>query len=209
MISTKQTSSQPDSSTSDTSDIGTPNIASTDRLIIGNPNAKATIVEYADFKCPNCAKFHETTGQQIRQEYIDSGLAKIEFRAFPIIGPDSARALRGAYCANQSSAFTNYHDDLSDFMWENYYKNGNYAVEIEDILTEKVLTDIATKAGANKQDFAKCIATDEMNKYIDRDLAASAKDGVAGTPTFIIAGQKIVRPLPFNNFKALIDIELR
>lgn len=180
-----------------------------DTLIIGDPDAKVTIVEYADFKCAQCGKFHETSGKQLRQEYIDSGKAKIEFRAFPIIGPDSARALRGAYCANQSDNFTSYHDNLFSYMWQNFYKNGDYEVGIEDILTEAVLTKIAVETGANEDDFAKCVASDEMNKFIDRDLAASSKDGVQGTPTFVIGGQKIVGSLPFNNFKTLIDINLR
>ncbi len=180
-----------------------------DVLIIGKPDAKVTIVEYADFKCPQCAKFHTTSGQQIRQEYIDSGKAKIEFRAYPFIGPDSGRALRGAYCANELGAFTGYHDDLFSYMWENYYKNADYKVEIEDILTESVLTDIASRAGADKAKFKDCIATDQKNSLIDRDLEASTQDGVQGTPSFLIGGQKIVGPLPFNNFKTLIDINLR
>ncbi|MCA9344405.1 DsbA family protein [Candidatus Saccharibacteria bacterium] len=182
---------------------------SPDKLIIGSPGAKVTIVEYADFKCPQCGKFHQTSGQQIRQEYIDSGQANIEFRAYPFIGPDSARALRGAYCANELGAFTDYHDDVFDYMWENYYKNGDFKVEIEDILTEGVLTDIASRAGADKAKFSSCIATEDKNKLIDRDLEQSTKDSVEGTPTFIIGDQKIVGPLPFNNFKTLIDINLR
>lgn len=185
-------------------------IASTpNALIIGKADAPVTLIEYYDYKCPNCGEFHIKAGEQIKQEYVDAGIVKIELRAYPFLGPDSARALRGAYCANDLGHLVDYHDNVFNHMWENYYKNGNFKVEIEDILTLEKLIEIADFENTDKTKFSECISSDVKNQFIDRDLEKAANDGVQGTPTIIIGDQKIVGPQPFNIYKQLIDIENR
>lgn len=178
-------------------------------LILGKAEAPVTLVEYLDYKCPNCGSFHTKAGKQIQQEYVDAGIVKIELRAYPFLGPDSARALRGSYCANDIGKLKKYHDNVFSFIWENYYKNGNYKIEIEDILTADKLVEISRFDETEKLKFRECINSDAKNEFIDRDLNNAANDGVQGTPTILIGDQKIVGPQPFNIYKQLIDIEKR
>ena len=54
------------------------------RIISGNENAKITIIAYESLTCSHCANFHKEVYPQLKKEYIDTGLAKIEFRHFPL-----------------------------------------------------------------------------------------------------------------------------
>ena len=54
------------------------------RIIAGNENAKITIIVYESLTCSHCADFHKNVYPQLKEEYIDTGLAKIEFRHFPL-----------------------------------------------------------------------------------------------------------------------------
>ena len=54
------------------------------RIISGNENAKITIIAYESLTCSHCATFHKDVYPQLKKEYIDTGLAKLEFRHFPL-----------------------------------------------------------------------------------------------------------------------------
>ena len=59
-------------------------LAEAKRIFSGNENAKITIVAYESLTCSHCANFHRDIYPQLKKEYIDTGLAKIEFRHFPL-----------------------------------------------------------------------------------------------------------------------------
>ncbi len=179
------------------------------KLIIGDPDAKVTLVEYGDFKCPSCNSFKRNAGEQIRKTYIDGNQVNIEFRNFPFIGPDSGRAARGAYCANDQSVFAEYHDLVYDFMWDNFYEQGQLSVEIEDVLTSDQLVEIMTDTISDTKKFKDCLESSVYNKFIDADLLLGVEDDISGTPAFTIGGHVITGPQNFNTFKTLIDIQLQ
>ena len=58
--------------------------AETKRITSGNPNAKITIIAYESLTCSHCASFHTDVYPLLKKDYIDTGLAKIEFRHFPL-----------------------------------------------------------------------------------------------------------------------------
>ena len=58
--------------------------AETKRIVSGNINAKITIIAYESLTCSHCADFHKDVYPQLKKDYIDTGLAKIEFRHFPL-----------------------------------------------------------------------------------------------------------------------------
>ncbi len=84
----------------------------TPKLIIGDPNAPVTLVDYGDFQCPFCAQFFEQTAPSISRDYVDTGRVRIEFRVETHIGRESVRAGEAAYCANDQQTFRAYHDEL-------------------------------------------------------------------------------------------------
>jgi protein-disulfide isomerase len=178
------------------------------KLIIGDPDAPVTLVEYGDFKCPSCNQFHHQAGAQLREEYISTGLANIEFRNYPFIGPDSGRAARGAYCANDQGIFTEYHDNVYNYLWDNFYTQDNLAAEFEDVLSLEVLQELIVGDIQDPALFQSCMSSIDYNRFIDADLLLGADEGITGTPGFSVAGRKIIGPSNFNTFKTLLDIEL-
>ncbi len=178
------------------------------KLYIGDRDAKVTIVEYADYKCPKCGDFHQKAGKEIRAKYVETGQAKIEFRPFPLFGEDAGLALYGSYCANEQGKFTQYHDSVFGYMWEKYFKSGNFAAENESTLTATVLSGIAVSAGLEKSAFDTCLVGNSHKTAYNQAVQLAASDSVTGTPTFIIGSEKVVGPQPFNIFKVLVDLEL-
>lgn len=178
------------------------------KLIIGEENAPVTIVEYGDFKCPACNQFHHTAGAEIRNTYVSDGSTNIEFRNYPFLGPDSGRAARGSYCANDQGVFTAYHDNVYNYLWDNFYTQGDSQAEFRDILTSDKLAELAGDKLRDKQLFIECVNSTKYNEFIDIDLNLGADDGITGTPGFTVNGRKINGPSNFNTFKTLIDIEL-
>ena len=89
-------------------------ISMDDDPIIGNPDAPITIVEFSDFQCPFCARFHTQTLPLLLEEYIEQDKVKIVFRDFPIqsIHPNALPASIAAECANDQNKFREMHDVL-------------------------------------------------------------------------------------------------
>jgi len=178
-------------------------------LIIGKADAKATIIEYGDFKCPSCNQFHHNAGAELRNNYIDSGQLKIVFKPIAVIGPDSERSAVGAYCANKQSKFVEYHDALFNYMWDNYYKKANYSVESQDLLTTDVIKTAVKNTSIDTNILSTCIESGTEVSTVAANLTSAENSGVRGTPTFIINGKNVVGPQPYANFKTLVDIQLR
>lgn len=178
-------------------------------LVIGDKNAPVSIIEYADYKCPECAKHNQDVGKRIRSDYVDTGKVNIVFRPYPVYSEDGARALAGSYCANQQGKFTEYHDKVFDHMWVNYYKGGQYEKAIEDVLTLSVMNELVASLGMSTAEYNSCLDTENTRKLFDEALFQSGPDEIQGTPSFIIGGKKIVGVQPYNVFKTLLDIQLR
>lgn len=175
-------------------------------LVIGNPDAEITIVEYADFKCPECGDFHQNTGKKLREEYINTGKAKIIFRPFPVYSQDGARALIGSYCAQEQDKFVEYHDAIFDYMWVNHFEKRDFQKAIDTVLIDQVMKPLLTEIDMSFDAYTNCLKSEKYEKaYLDAiDLAAP--DEIQGTPSFIINNQKIVGSQPYNIFKTVIEI---
>lgn len=198
---------QPLATTSPAAAPATP--AAKTELTIGRPDAPATIIEYGDFKCPSCNRFHHQAGKDLRQAYVDQGKLKVVYRTMDIIGPDSKRAAIGAYCAQDQGKFAAYHDAVYDYLWDTSYAKGDYSVERKDVLTEDRLVRLASNKGLDGAALGACLKTTLHDADLATDASLSTRDGVQGTPTFIIASQKIAGPQPYAIFKRLVDIQLQ
>jgi protein-disulfide isomerase len=174
------------------------------QLIIGEADAPKTITEYGDYKCPNCTRFHTGSYTQLKQDYLHSGKAKLVFRNLPYIAEDSRTAAEGSYCANEQGLFEQYHEAVYDYI-ANIYDTEGQSREFDNILTADVLSGIVSGAGGEKQQFSNCLQETKYANQVDEDLRASEDDGASGTPTFIVAGQKIVGAQPISTFRTLLE----
>lgn len=178
-----------------------------DDPIIGDPNAPITIIEFSDFQCPFCARFHTQTLPLLFEEYIDQGKVKLVFRDFPIqsIHPNSLPASVAAECANDQGKFKEMHDVLFD--------NQNEWNKQETVDALSLFSQYATEIQLEQETFDSCLASGKHIEEIRKDLEDGKDYGVSGTPGFFIGNEQvgfieIKGAQPFESFKKIIDAQL-
>jgi len=169
--------------------------AETKRIISGNENAKITIIAYESLTCSHCADFHNDVYPQLKKEYIDTGLAKIEFRHFPL---DMA--------AFNASKITQCKKDQSLEILESLYSNqqdwikGSTVEEINNSLKNFV------KNQGFKINFEKCINDKEIEDFVLNDRIEGTKNfKINATPTIIINNKKFEKSLNYKNLKKSLE----
>ena len=167
----------------------------TDSNAMGDPNAPVHIIEYGDFQCPYCLKFWRETEPQLIKEYVNTGIVYFEYRAVAFIGPESAEAAKGAYCAGDQNKFWEFHDTLfSNWTGEN----------VGDFTQEKLIK-YANTLDLNMEEFETCISEDKHKGTVEQDAAEAEADGVHATPTLFINGVKLEGAQPFSILKQFIE----
>ncbi len=162
---------------------------------VGSAEAKVTIVEFADFKCPYCSKFHSDIYKQLVTDYVDTGKASFVYQDFAFLGEESLLAAQAARCAGDQGKFWQYHD----YLFENQGK------ETKDALTVKNLKQFARSLQLNTQTFNTCLDTAKYEKTIVDETAAIRTLGVTGTPSVSVNGKLLVGALPYEQFVAAIE----
>ena len=170
-------------------------IAEIQRIVSGNKNAQVTIIAYESLTCSHCADFHKEIYPQLKKEYLDTGLAKIEFRHFPL---DMA--------AFNASKITQCKNDQSLKILEKLYLNQKKWLEgntIEQINNN--LKDLIENEGF-KIDFDKCINDKEIEDYVLNDRIEGTKNyKINSTPTIIINEKKFEKTLNYKNLKNSLE----
>jgi len=152
--------------------------------IMGNPSATITIVEWGDYQCTFCYKFHQSTLNTIKQDFIETGKVKLVFKDFPLNGPDSVLAAEAAYCAQDQGKYWQYHDEL--------YKN--WGGERTGWVNRDSLDKFATTVSLDLEKFDKCL---DDHKYLERvnQMYEFGKEiGIDATPSFLVfSNEKIIK----------------
>lgn len=178
-----------------------------DDPIIGSPNAPITIVEFSDFQCPFCARFHTQTLPLILEEYIEQGKVKLVFRDFPIqsIHPNALPASVAAECANEQGKFREMHDTL--------FEKQNEWSKVETVDALSLFSQYATDMQIDQKSFDSCLSSGKYIPEIKNDLDDGRDYGVSGTPGFFVGNEEIgyvelKGAQPFESFKKIIDAQL-
>ncbi len=156
-----------------------------DAPFLGTPNPKVTVVEFLDFKCPNCLTAKPIMDQVV-QKY--SNKVKLVLRNFPVESthPGATQLSEIAWCAKQQNGFFGIY---------------NWLYAHQEALPEKMVnSDIGKLASENNLNFESlqtCLKGSEASIAINRDYADGVKLGVRGTPTFYINGEKREGVIPF------------
>ena len=169
--------------------------AETKRIISGNENAKITIIAYESLTCSYCADFHKDIYPQLKKEYIDTGLAKIEFRHFPL-DIAALNASKIAQCKSDKSL------EILESLYSNQqaWVKGNTVEEINNSLKK-----FFKREGFNI-DFEKCITNKEIEDFVLNDrIEGSKKYKVNSTPTIIINNKKFEKSLNYKNLKKSLE----
>ena len=176
--------------------------------IIGDSNAPITIIEFSDFQCPFCAKFHIQTLPKIMDEYIKDGKVKLVFRDFPIqsIHSNALLASAAAECANEQGKFKEMHDKLFENQNEWNNKNTDNAIIL--------FNQYSLEMEIEEEKFDSCLRNGKYIKEIQKDLEDGRAYGISGTPGFFIGNDEIgfielKGAHPFENFKGIIETQLK
>ena len=169
--------------------------AETDRIISGQENAKIIIIAYESLTCSHCADFHNNIYPKLKKEYLDTGIAKIEFRHFPL---DIAafNAAKVAQCKNDQSL------EILDSLYANQqaWVRGS---SVEDINNN--LKNYLKKVGFNFN-FDECINNKEIEDFVLNDRIEAVKNfEINATPTIIINGKKFKKTLNYKNIKKSLE----
>jgi protein-disulfide isomerase len=153
--------------------------------ILGDPNAPITIVEFGDYQCFYCNKFFHETEDQVYQNYIKTGKAKLIFKDFTIIGADSVVAAHAAHCADEQGKFWEYHDALYN-SWTG--ENNGWASADNQL-------KFAQGLGLDTTAFTECMSSEKYKATIQASSDDAKTLGLTGTPGFFVIGpnNKIVR----------------
>ena len=152
--------------------------------IIGNPSASITILEWGDYQCTFCYKFHQSTLNTIKHDFIETGKVKLVFKDFPLNGSDSVLAAEAAYCAQDQGKYWQYHDEL--------YKN--WGGERTGWITRDSLDKFATTVSLDLDKFNECL---DDHKYLERvnQMYEFGKEiGIDATQSFLVFNnEKIIK----------------
>ena len=165
------------------------------RIYEGNKDAKITIITYESLTCGHCADFHKDIYPQLKKEFIDTGLVKIEFRHFPL-DMAALNASKIAQCNNNGKS------DLLHFLFPNQKKWViGETIENANENLKKLLKNENIPI-----DFEKCTNNKNIEDYILNDrIEAVKKFKINATPTIIINNKKFEKSLNYKNLKKSLE----
>ena len=165
------------------------------RILVGNKSAKISIIAFESLTCSHCANFHKDVYPLLKKEYLDTGLAKIEFRHFPL---DIAafNASKVSQCKNDGDP------EILESLYANQQKwvRGN-TVEEANINLQKFLI-----SEGHSVDFENCINNKQIEDFVLNDRIDGVKNfKVNATPTIIINNEKFEKTLNYKNLKKALE----
>ena len=167
--------------------------------MLGNPNAKITIVEFGDYQCTFCYKFHDETMKKINQEYIKTANVNFIYKDFPLNGEQSILASEASYCAQKQNKFWEYHDTLYN----------NWGGENTGWITKNVLQGFARDVGLNLDEFSQCLENSEYRQKVLDNEQFAREIGINATPSFLIFNDselyRIIGAQPFDKFEQAFE----
>jgi protein-disulfide isomerase len=147
---------------------------------LGDETAKITIVEFADYQCPFCAKFHKETKESLIQNFVETGKVKFLFKDLIVNDrpTDKASSLAAAasYCAAEQGKFWEYNDEI--------YKNSQG--ENTGWVTKNNLKQFANNIRVpDLMRFSDCVESDKYSTIVNENDSLAKSIGLTSTPTFV------------------------
>ncbi len=156
---------------------------------IGPESAPITIVEFSDYTCGYCRRFHVQTFQTLLEKYPDQ--IRFVYRDLPVSG--GYEAAQAAECADEQGAFWDFHDLLF---------SGGLGFD------ENAYRDYAETIGIDADSLMECVTEERYAEEVEADAQYAFNLGANGTPTFFINGIPLVGAQPISEFIKIIDNEL-
>ena len=172
--------------------------------VLGDPNAPITIVEFSDFECSYCRRFHKQVMPELKRNYIDTGLVRFVHKDLPLpFHPHALPAAAAARCAGEQNRY-----------WELY----SSLFDQQNCLGCKGVLAIAAEAELNTSKLQACMKRESTLALINANRSEAALHNISATPTFVIGptqsdgsleGEVIEGALPWASFQSTIETALR
>jgi protein-disulfide isomerase len=141
--------------------------------MLGSKDAPVTIVEFTDYQCPFCQRFHSTVFGDLKKNYIDTGKARFYSRDLPLdsLHPNAIRAAEAARCAGDQGQFWQIREIMSDHPDK---------LDMDNIVADaqQLKLDVAA--------FRSCVQAEKYKNEVQTDVLEAMKIGANGTPAFVI-----------------------
>ncbi len=179
--------------------VGDVKAVAADDHVTGAKNADVTLIEYSDFQCPYCQRFHPTM-EQLMSDPAYKGKLRWVYRNFPLsFHPNAMPAANAAECASEQGKFWEYAHDL--------FAN-------QDQESDAYYGQLADKLGLKRSQFDSCYQAHKYQAKITADQASGTAAGINGTPGTIIIGkngskQLVPGAVPYEQLKAMVDSALQ
>ena len=163
---------------------------------IGRDDAPVTVIEFTDYQCPFCRRYHSDTFAELKKNYIDTGKVRFISRDLPLdFHPNAQKAAEAARCAGDQKKFW----ELRDRMIAN-----------SNDLSQDAILKMAQSDALDMTSFRACLDADKHKAEIQKDAADAAALGISGTPSFVIGrtsndtfeGDRLVGALPASVFES-------
>lgn len=164
-------------------------------MTVGSENAAIVVREFADFRCPHCKDAAASLTPEIIENYVNTGLVRLQFTPVAVINDESTFGAQAAMCADAQGKFWTYHDELFD-------RQGR------DLFSIQNLTSWAGDLGLDEQAFRNCLVSGEYLDELNANMRDFQASGGTGTPTFLVNGQLINGAVAWDEMKATIDNQL-
>ena len=165
---------------------------------IGRSDAPIVMVEFTDYQCPFCQRFHLSAFEELKKNYVDTGKIRYVSRDLPLpMHPNAMSAAIAARCAGEQNR---------DKFWEMRHR---LIVNANQLGAEKY-NALADELKLDRAEFQACLAQDKFKAQIEKDMTDAGLAGIGGTPSFVIGrnvgdgveGVKVVGAQPFGVFDA-------
>lgn len=162
-------------------------------VVLGPPDAKVTIVEYASLTCGHCAAFHRETYPELKKRFIDTGKVRFILREFPL-DPLATAGFMLARCKGDASYYP-----LTDLLFD-HQKDWAFAAKPLD-----GLQTILRQAGFSEEKFESCLKDQTLYESVSAVRRRAAETfKVSSTPTFFINGQRYTGNLSMGDIEKII-----
>lgn len=171
-------------------------------MALGPENAPVKIIEYMSMTCPHCAHFHNTTFEDFKKKYIDTGKVRFIIREFPF-DPAAAAAFMLARCNPQNPTDLSTPQQYFPMVSMLFKQQETWAAAQDK---RAALLQMSKLAGFSEESFTKCLTNqkllDEVNATRER---GNSEFGVNATPTFLINGKRYAGDMSLDSLSALVD----
>jgi len=185
-----------------TTQLLSPSVASAPAL--GSNDAKVTIVEFGDYQCTWCHRWHEGTKDTLIADYVNTGKVRFLFKDFPINDLSdraSSLAAEASYCAADQGKYWEYHDEVYN-NWEGENTGWVTRASLEQFAKDAGVTDISA--------FSDCLDSGKFTSVVRDNYNLARSIGLDATPSFIVLIQGETPQLmrgahPYSTFERVVN----